>query len=208
MNETLTLGVLGSGSGSNMQAILDAIQSGALNAGIACVISDNPHALILERAEKNGIPYHYIDHSPFKTKLDGSAEENVIATLQSYNVNTVILAGYMRIVKKKLLRAFPERILNIHPALLPAFPGLESWKQAVDYGARISGCTVHFVDSGTDTGPVILQRSVPVLDSDTPETLHVRIQIEEHKALPEAIQLLAEKKLKLRGRRVLHVRTP
>ena len=123
--------------------------------------------------------------------------------MKGAGVDTVVLAGFMRIVKPKLLEAFPNRILNIHPALLPAFPGVAAWKQALDYGAKVAGVTVHFVDAGTDTGPIIVQRAVPVLDGDTPETLHARIQVEEHKAYPEALRLLAAGRLRIEGRRVV-----
>ena len=199
----LNIGVLGSGRGSNGQSLIDAIAAGRLNARIACVIADVPDAFILERARKHGIPAIYIDPSPFKTKLDGVAETRVIETLHAHGAQAVALAGFMRIVKKGLLEAFPQRVLNIHPALLPAFPGMEAWKQALDYGAKVAGCTVHFVDAGTDTGPIILQRAVPVREDDTPAILHARIQEQEHLAYPEALQLLAEGRLSVRGRRVL-----
>ena len=198
----LRLGILGSGSGSNMQSILDAIEAGTLEADMACVISDVEGARILERGTGCGIPSHYVDHAPFKTKLDGEAEARCIELLKGHGVNTVVLAGFMRIVKSGLLAAFPQRILNIHPALLPAFPGLASWKQALMYGAKVTGCTVHFVDAGMDTGPIITQRTVPVLDDDTPEALHARIQVEEHEAYPEALRLLAAGRLQIVGRSV------
>jgi len=199
----LRIGVLGSGSGSNMQSVLDAIGAGTLNAELRLVLSDVPDAGILDRARRNGVPCAWLDCSPFKTKLDGEAEQRCIATLRKYEVDTVVLAGFMRIVKPALLDAFPQRVLNIHPALLPAFPGLHAWKQALDYGVKITGCTVHFVDAGTDTGPIIVQRSVPVLDGDTPESLHARIQVQEHQAYPEALRLLSEGRLSLEGRRVV-----
>lgn len=198
----LRLGVLGSGSGSNMQSILDAIQAGTLEADMACVISDVADARILERGARHGIASHYVDPAPFKTKLDGEAEARCIELLNDHGVNTLVLAGFMRIVKGGLLAAFPHRILNIHPALLPAFPGLASWKQALAYGAKVAGCTVHFVDAGMDTGPIIIQRTVPVFDDDTPETLHARIQIQEHEAYPEALRLLATGRLQIVGRSV------
>ncbi len=198
----LRLGVLGSGSGSNMQSIQDAIEAGTLEAEIAVVITDIPGAGILARAARHGIPGLLVDHAPFKTKLEGKAEDNVIRVLREYGVDTVVLAGYMRIVKSGLLNAFPQRVLNIHPALLPAFPGLHGWTQALEYGAKVAGCTVHFVDGGVDSGPIILQAAVPVLDDDTPETLHARIQIEEHRIYPEAIRLLADGRLEIKGRRV------
>lgn len=194
----LLLGVLGSGRGSNMQSILDAIEAGILPARVACVISDVADAFILERARASGVPAFHVDAAPFKTKLDGAAEQQVLALLRQHGVDTVALAGFMRMVKPGLLRAFPGRVLNIHPSLLPAFPGLAAWRQAVEQGARESGCTVHFVDEGMDTGPIILQRRVPVLPDDTPDALHARIQEQEHLAYPEALRLLAEGRLAVR----------
>ncbi len=199
---SLKIGVLGSGSGSNMQSILDAIQAGTLNAEMRLVLSDVADATILDRARRHDVPCGWLDCAPFKTKLDGEAEQRCIAMMREAGVDTIVLAGFMRIVKPGLLAAFPQRVLNIHPALLPAFPGLHAWTQAVDYGAKIAGCTVHFVDAGTDTGPIIVQKAVPVLEDDTPETLHARIQVEEHKAYPEALCLLSEGRLHVNGRRV------
>ena len=199
----LRIGVLGSGSGSNMQSIQDAIEAGTLDAEIAVVISDVPGAGILDRARRHGIPAMYLDPAPFKTKLEGRAEDEVIAALRAARVDAVVLAGYMRVVKPKLLAAFPNRVLNIHPALLPSFPGIAGWKQALDYGAKVAGCTVHFVNAGIDSGPIIVQRAVPVEDADSPASLHARIQVEEHKAYPEAIRLLAANRLLICGRRVI-----
>lgn len=193
----MRLAVLGSGKGSNFQAILDAIRSGGLNMEVVCVISDVENAFILERARKAGIPALFISAAPHKTKLEGDAEKCYISALRDSGTEIIALAGFMRMLKKGMLTAFPRRILNIHPSLLPAFPGLESWKQALNYGVKITGCTVHFVDEGMDTGPIILQRAVPVLDNDTPESLHARIQVEEHKAYPEALQLVASGKIPL-----------
>lgn len=198
----LRIGIIGSGRGSNCQSIIDATRSGILNARVVCVISDVPDAYILERARQAGIPAEFVSAAPFKTKLEGEAEQRYIATLKHHGVEIIALAGFMRIVKSGLLAAFPQRILNIHPALLPAFPGMESWKQALAYGAKIAGCTVHLVDQGTDTGPIVLQRAVPVLEADTPESLHARIQVEEHKAFPEALQFFVEQRIKVEGRRV------
>lgn len=198
----LTLGILGSGSGSNFQAIADAIDAGRLHARIACVISDQPEAGILDRARSLGIPAMVESCAPFRTKLDGDAQTRVIARLRQTGVDTVVLAGFMRMLKTGLLEAFPGRILNVHPALLPAFPGLHAWTQALHYGAKVSGCTVHFVDAGMDTGPIIHQRAVPVLDTDTPESLHTRIQQAEHEAFPQALQWLAENRLHIEGRHV------
>jgi len=196
------LGIIGSGNGSNFQAILEAINHGRLKAQIACVLSDNSNAHILFRAKTYGIPAIYIDCSPFRTKLDGRGEEEVIRIMQEYDVHYIILAGFMRMIKTGLLSAFPRKIINIHPSLLPAFPGLASWKQALEYGVKWTGCTVHFVDSGMDTGPIIIQRVVPVMDADTPDTLHARIQQQEHIAYPEALDLLLSGKAILDGRLV------
>ena len=199
----LHIGVLGSGSGSNMQSLLDAIAAGRLDATISCVISDVPDARILERARNHQVPGFYLDPAPFRTKLDGAAEARYIETLRSHGVDTVVLAGFMRMVKPGLLQAFPNRVLNIHPALLPSFPGVHAWEQALNHGAKVAGCTVHFVDAGMDSGPIIVQRAVPVLSTDTPATLHARIQDQEHQAYPEALQLLAEGRLHVEGRRVM-----
>jgi phosphoribosylglycinamide formyltransferase-1 len=186
-----------------MQSVLDAIQAGTLNAEIRIVLSDVADAKILDRARAHNIPSQWLDCSPYKTKLDGEAERNCIQLLNDYGVDTVVLAGFMRIVKPGLLNAFPLRVLNIHPALLPAFPGICAWRQALDYGAKVAGCTVHIVDEGTDTGPIIIQKTVPVLEDDTAETLHARIQVQEHIAYPEALRLLSEKRLRVEGRRVI-----
>ena len=171
-----------------MQAILDAIREGTLDARISIVLSDNPDAFILERARKNGIETGVIDCRGFKTKYPEESQAETAIRLKEAGVELVCLAGFLRLVKRPLLDAFPSRILNIHPSLLPAFPGLESWKQALDAGAAEAGCTVHFVDEGMDTGPIILQESVPVLSDDTAESLHARIQGVEHRLYPAAIR--------------------
>ena len=199
---TLKLGVLGSGSGSNMQSIVDAIEKGELDAEIRIVLADVPDAYILERARKHGLPCQWLDCAPWKTKLEGPAEDRCIELLKAAGCDTVVLAGFMRIVKPKLLAAFPLRVLNIHPALLPAFPGIHSWTQALDYGCKVAGVTVHFVDAGTDSGPIIVQKCVPVQEDDTPETLHARIQVQEHLAFPEALNILAKGNYRIEGRRV------
>ncbi len=183
-----------------MQSIVDAVQAGTLDADVACVIADVPGAKILERGRRQGIPSVYVDPAPFQTKLEGAAEASCIDVLRQHDVDTVVLAGFMRIVKRGLLQAFGGRVLNIHPALLPAFTGLRAWEQALQYGVKVAGCTVHFVDEGTDTGPIIVQRAVPVLPGDTAEALHARIQTAEHEAYPEALRLLASGRLHLDGR--------
>ena len=198
----LRLGVLGSGAGSNMQSIVDAIEQGTLDAEIKLVLADFPDAKILERAAKHGIRAEYLDCAPFRTKLEGAAEDRCIEMLKEAGVDTVVLAGFMRIVKPKLLAAFPNRVINIHPALLPAFPGVHGWTQALDYGCKVAGVTVHFVDAGTDTGPIIVQKAVPVLEDDTPESLHARIQVQEHVAFPEALRIVASGNYAIEGRRV------
>jgi len=187
----LRIAVLGSGKGSNCQSIIDAIEAGSLDARVVCVLSDVADAGILERAARHGIPARHISAAPYRTKLAGEAERAYLAALREYGAEVIALAGFMRIIKEGLLHAYPDRIVNIHPALLPAFPGLESWKQALDYGVKVSGCTVHIVDAGIDSGPILVQRAVPVLEDDTPERLHARIQVEEHKAYPAALRILA-----------------
>ncbi|MBR2982607.1 MAG: phosphoribosylglycinamide formyltransferase [Kiritimatiellae bacterium] len=199
---TLRLGVLGSGAGSNMQSIVDAIEAGTLDAEIKLVLADFPDAKILERAAKHSIRAEYLDCAPFRTKLEGAAEDRCIEMLKSAGVDTVVLAGFMRIVKPKLLASFPNRVINIHPALLPAFPGVHGWTQTLDYGCKVAGVTVHFVDAGTDTGPIIVQKAVPVMEDDTPESLHARIQVQEHIAYPEALRIVASGNYSIEGRRV------
>ena len=184
----LNIAVFGSGSGSNYQAIAEAIAAGTLNARIACVIADVEDAFILERARKNGHPAIYLDCAPFKTKLDGEAEQRALQLIGEHGGDFVALAGFMRIVKPGLLRAFAGRIVNIHPSLLPNFPGLDAVRQALEAGAAETGCTVHFVDEGIDTGPILIQKKVPVLTDDTEKSLMNRIHAQEHIAYPEALQ--------------------
>ncbi len=190
MEKKRKIGVLGSGSGSNMQALLDAIEVGELAAEIVLVMSDNPDGYILERARQAGIPAEVIDCAGYQSKFPDHCQERVGKRLQEAGAEFVCLAGFMRLVKQPLLDVYGGKILNIHPSLLPHFPGLEAWRQAIDAGVAESGCTVHYVDAGMDTGPVIVQRQVPVLQGDTAETLHERIQEQEHIAYPEALKLV------------------
>ena len=186
--KTLVLGVLGSGKGSNYRAIQEAIDRGELDAETAIVISDVETAGILDIARTRGIPAEFVMPGKFRTKLDPEAEVKLVALLRAAGVDLVVLAGYMRLVKQTLLEAYPRRIINIHPALLPKFPGLESWKQALTAGESKTGCTVHYVDAGMDTGEIIAQSEVPIFPSDTPESLHARIQVAEHQLYPEVIR--------------------
>jgi phosphoribosylglycinamide formyltransferase-1 len=188
----IRLGILGSGSGSNFQALLDAIAAGTLNAEVALVLSDVPNAKILDRAGDAGIRAELIDCRGFANKFPDEAQAETARALQEAEVDLVCLAGFMRLIKAPLLAAFPERVINIHPSLLPAFPGLEAWKQALDAGVSEAGCTVHYVDAGMDTGPHIIQAKVPVLAGDDYKTLHARIQTEEHRIYPLAVQMVAD----------------
>jgi len=196
----LRLGVLASGRGSNLQSIMDAADSGKIKAEVAIVFSDNKDAFALERARKAGIPALHLNPRDFGSKDE--YEKAVLKLLKEHGVQLVCLAGYMRIVGRVILGAFPNSVINIHPALLPAFPGLHGQQQAWDYGVKYSGCTVHFVDEGMDTGPIIIQAVVPVYDDDTEDTLAARILEQEHKIYPEAVGLFAEGRLKLNGRKV------
>ena len=198
----LKLAIIGSGSGTNCQAIIDAVEAGTLDAEIKCVLSDVADATILERARQHGIPAIWFDCAPFKTKLDGEAEQKVLQILEQHDVNFIALAGFMRIVKNGLLNAYSGRIINIHPSLLPSFPGLDGGKQAFDYGVKFTGCTVHFVDAGVDSGAIINQKCVAIEDSDTLESLMKKIHAQEHIAYPEALQWIAEDRMHFAGRRV------
>ena len=200
MADLLKLGVLISGNGSNLQSIIDNIENGSLKAVIKIVVSNNPDAFGITRAKKHGIPFVVLQNGDFKNKEEFDLE--LVRILQDNSVDLVILAGFMRIITPTLLKAFPQKIMNIHPALLPSFPGIHGQKQALEYGVKISGCTVHFVDEGVDTGPIILQTAVQVLDNDTEETLAARILKEEHKIYPRAIQFFAEGKIEIDGRKV------
>lgn len=189
----LGLGILGSGKGSNCRAILESIRAGALPAQARVVISDVFDAPILEIAREFSVPNAYLPPGQFRTRLEPNAEAELVRMLHEANVDLVVLAGFMRVLKSTILEAFPRRIINIHPSLLPKFPGLEAWKQALAAGEAVTGCTVHYVDEKIDHGDIIAQREVPVLPDDSAESLHARIQIAEHELYPAAIaQLCAE----------------
>lgn len=197
----LPIAILVSGSGTNLQAIIAAIEAGKLDAEIKVVISNNPSAFALERCKKHNIKTVIHNHKDFPSKE--AFEAAIIKTLTENNVELICLAGFMRVLSPQFVKKFSGRVMNIHPALLPSFPGLHGQKQAVEYGVKISGCTVHFVNEGVDAGPIILQTAVPVMQNDTEETLAKRILKEEHRIYSEAIQLFAEGRLKIIGRRVL-----
>ena len=196
----LKIGVLASGRGSNFQSIINAVNSGSLKIEIAVLITDNASAFCIERAKNHGIPHIIINPREYRSREAFFSE--IADILKKRSVGLVVLAGFMRIVGKPLIDAFPHRIMNIHPALLPSFPGLSGQMQALNYQVRISGCTVHFVDEGVDTGPIIIQAAVPVLQDDTEETLSERILSLEHQIYPEAIRLFSEDKITVEGRRV------
>jgi phosphoribosylglycinamide formyltransferase-1 len=197
------LGVLGSGKGSNFVAIADAVAAGKIPAEIAIVLSDVESAGILAHARERKIPAQYIPPGKFRTKLDEESERAFVAGLQNAQVDLIVLAGFMRVLKGDFLRAFEGRIVNIHPSLLPSFPGLEAWKQALDHGVKAAGCTVHFVDAGVDSGAIIGQQTVPVLDTDTAETLHHRIHAAEHELYPKCVAAIARKEISVVGRKVI-----
>ena len=182
-------------------AIADACLAGKIPAEVALVLSDVPDAGILERARERGLTAEFLAPGKFRTKLDEEAERNYTERLQAAQVDLIALAGFMRILKGEFLRAFPSRVVNIHPSLLPAFPGLEGWKQALDYGVKVTGCTVHFVDQGIDSGPIIAQETVPILPGDTPASLHERIQQAERRLYPWCVGGLAEGRVVVKGRR-------
>lgn len=179
--------ILGSGQGSNFEALADAVAAGRVAAGIALVLSDVAGAGILSRAAVRGLPHQFLAPGPFRTKLDEAAEARWIAALREARADWILLAGFMRVLKAPFLNAFPGRIVNVHPSLLPAFPGLEAWRQALDHGVKVTGCTVHLVDQGVDTGAILGQKTVPVLDGDTPATLHARIQEAERVLYPAVV---------------------
>lgn len=200
------IGVLASGRGSNLQAIIDAIGAGKLDAKIVLVLSNKKDAAALERARKHGLTDVFLDPKPFAGQPDSreAYDRAVLDVLRKHDAELVLLAGYMKIVTPVLVKAYENRMMNIHPSLLPSFPGLDAQKKALDHGVKLSGCTVHFVTDGVDEGPIIIQAAVPILEGDTPEALAARILVEEHKIYPKAVQLYAEGRLSVSGR-VVHV---
>ena len=196
----INIGVLASGRGTNLQAIIEAVKEGKIEGRISIVISDNRDAFALKRAKQNNIETEYINFKSFKNREDYDKE--IMECLKEKDIDLVVLAGYMRILSSYFIKMYKNRIMNIHPALLPSFPGLHAQRQAVEYGVKISGCTVHFVDEGVDSGPVILQKAVEVKDKDTEESLTERILKEEHQIYPRAIQLFCQGRLIIKGRKV------
>ena len=200
MKKKIAIGVLVSGSGSNFQSIIDSMENGTLDVDIKVVISNDPAAFALKRAEKHNIPSVVVDHRDFPDRE--LFDREMIDVLNTYGVELVIMAGFMRILTPQFIKAFPMRIMNIHPAILPSFQGIHAQERAFEYGVKFSGCTVHFADDGVDTGPIIIQSIVPVYDDDTVDSLQQRILREEHKIFPQAIQFYVEDKLEIVGRKV------
>lgn len=202
--EALRIAVLASGRGSNLQAVIDAIEAGTVQAKIVAVISNKKDAPALERARRHGLSGLFIDPKPYAGRPDSREAYDLalLDVLKLHKVELVLLAGYMKIVTKVFVEAFANRMMNIHPSLLPSFPGLDAQKKAIEWGCKLAGCTVHFVTEGVDEGPIILQAAVPILDHDNPDTLAARILEQEHKIYPRAVQLFAEERLKVDGRRV------
>jgi phosphoribosylglycinamide formyltransferase-1 len=200
----LRVAVLASGRGSNLQAVIDAIEAGQVHATIVAVISNKKDAAALERARKHGLPDLFVDPKPFAGRPDSreAYDRALLEVLEKHNVELVLLAGYMKIVTAVLVNAYANRMMNIHPSLLPSFPGLEVQKKAIEWGCKLAGCTVHFVTEGVDEGPIILQAAVPILDGDTSDTLAARILVQEHRIYPRAVQLFSEGRLQVDGRRV------
>lgn len=197
----MNLGVLVSGRGSNLQALIDAVEGGKLKARISLVISDRDGIPAIDRCKKHGINYKVIRRGDFKSKT--SFEKAMVESLRESGVDLLVLAGFMRVLSEEFIRAFPMRIINIHPSLIPAFQGLKAQKQALDYGAKLTGCTVHFVTEELDNGPVIVQACVPVLPNDTEESLSERILAYEHRILPQAVKWISEGRIWIEGRKVV-----
>ena len=200
----LRVAVLASGRGSNLQAVIDAIEAGTVQSKIVAVISNKKEAPALERARRHGLSALFVDPKPYAGRPDSreAYDRELLDVLRQHDVELVLLAGYMKIVTTVLVEAFVNRMMNIHPSLLPSFPGLEVQKKAIEWGCKLAGCTVHFVTEGVDEGPIILQAAVPILDEDRPETLASRILEQEHRIYPRAVQLFAEGRLRVEGRRV------
>ena len=203
-SEALRVAVLASGRGSKLQAVIDAIEAGPVQAKIVAVISNKKDAPALERARRHRLSGLFVDPKPYAGRPDSreAYDRELLDVLRRHDVELVLLAGYMKIVTSILVEAFANRMMNIHPSLLPSFPGLEVQKKAIEWGCKLAGCTVHFVTEGVDEGPIIVQAAVPILDEDNPETLAARILEQEHKIYPRAVQLFAEGRLKVEGRRV------
>jgi phosphoribosylglycinamide formyltransferase-1 len=201
----LRIAVLASGRGSNLQAIIDAIEAGQVHAKIVSVISNKQNAVALERARKHGLPDLFVDPKPFTGRPDSreAYDQVLLDLLKKYDVELVLLAGYMKIITAVLVNSYANRMMNIHPSLLPSFPGLDVQRKAIEWGCKLAGCTVHFVTEGIDEGPIILQAAVPIFDSDTAESLAARILEQEHQIYPRAVRLFAENRLRVEGRRVL-----
>jgi phosphoribosylglycinamide formyltransferase-1 len=202
--DALRVAVLASGRGSNLQAVIDAIETGTVQAKIVAVISNKKEAPALERARRHGLSALFVDPNRYAGRPDSreAYDRELLDALRRHDVGLVLLAGYMKIVTRVLVEAFANRMMNIHPSLLPSFPGLDVQKKAIEWGCKLAGCTVHFVTEGVDEGPIILQAAVPILDDDTPETLAARIVEQEHKIYPRAVQLFAEGRLRVEGQRV------
>lgn len=202
--DALRVAVLASGRGSNLQAVIDAIEAGTVQAKIVAVISNKKDASALERARSHSLADFFVDPKPYAGRSDSrdAYDRELLDVLRQHDVELVLLAGYMKIVTNVLVEAFANRMMNIHPSLLPSFPGLDVQKKAIEWGCKLAGCTVHFVTEGVDEGPIILQAAVPILDDDTSDTLAARILVQEHKIYPRAVQLFAEGRLRVEGRRV------
>lgn len=196
--------MLASGRGSNLQAVIDAIEAGTVRAKIVAVISNKKDTPALERARRQNLSCHFVDPKPYAGRPDSreAYDRELLDVLRRHDVELVLLAGYMKIVTTVLVEAFVNRMMNIHPSLLPSFPGLDVQKKAIEWGCKLAGCTVHFVTEGVDEGPIILQAAVPILDDDSPDTLAARILEQEHKIYPRAVQLFADGRLRVEGRRV------
>jgi phosphoribosylglycinamide formyltransferase 1 len=205
--DALRVAVLASGRGSNLQAVIDAIEAGTVQAKIVAVISNKKDAPALERAHRQGLSSFFVDPKPYAGTPDSreAYDRELLDVLRRHDVKLVLLAGYMKIVTRVLVETFTNRMMNIHPSLLPSFPGLDVQKKAIEWGCKLAGCTVHFVTEGVDEGPIILQAAVPILDDDTSDTLAARILKQEHKIYPRAVQLFAEDRLRVEGRRVFIV---